>query len=226
MSNRFAEKVTFLFDPQDNPYYVVSSDQQQQHSITSPVASTCCVCRSGSAADTQQLAEQAREELESRLMLQNGNMPTVTNAAYVLKNLIWDSSDASSCSLICAGYDHVKQRGIIYSLSPGGTLMEEPTICASGSGSTYILGHLDEYREKILSMEEDEALEFAENAIELAMSRDGSSGGFVRLYVLDQHGKRTIVKRQTTKMKKDSFGVRSVSLPNFAAPVSSSSKTL
>ena len=45
---------------------------------------------------------------------------------------------------------------------------------------------------------EEEALEFVSNAIRLAMERDGSSGGFVRMYVIDRFGSRFVSRMTTT----------------------------
>lgn len=185
--------------------------------------------------------------------MQRGNPPTatvtVTHAAYFLKNCVVENPSLS-CSLICAGYDHVLQRGVIYSISPGGTLMEEPLYAVGGSGSTYILGHLDntlnekrqqqqqqqyhhQQQQEYYFMEEMEAVEFVKQSVQLAMSRDGSSGGFVRLYVIDQHGKREILPKgsgsqgggggnhgptfiSSSRRKRKSKGRSSASLEHFA----------
>ena len=75
--------------------------------------------------------------------------------------------------------------------------MEQPMWACNGSGSGYILGYIDEhYREESGQpiMTEIEAVEFVGNAIELAMDRDGSSGGVVRIYIIDKHGKRSILR--------------------------------
>ena len=162
-----------------------------------PEGSTCVVCRSGSAADTQHLASTIRADLVSRQLLYR--IPgSVTNVASLLWNLLSDNSSLSA-SLICAGYDHELSRGIIYSIAPGGTVFEERMWAAGGSGSTYILGYLDSYfsdgsdekKEKFIDSEE-EALDLVYNALCLAMDRDGSSGGFVRMYVIDRCGRRFV----------------------------------
>lgn len=192
VSNRFAAKVTFILDPTSN--LLKNQDENA-------LASTCCVCRSGSAADTQYLAEKARDDLLARQILQNGSPPTVTNVAHLLKNYVYRNAQLS-CSLICAGYDHSLERGVIYSISQGGSMVEEPLFAVGGSGSTYILGHLDLntpntfIKNEIEYMEEKEAIEFVERAVQLAMSRDGSSGGFVRMYVVNKDGKRYIDLKQ------------------------------
>jgi hypothetical protein len=67
------------------------------------------------------------------------------------------------------------------------------------SGSTYVLGYLDSHlsgssrdnSDKLIDSEE-EALDLVYNALCLAMDRDGSSGGFVWMYVIDQSGRRFV----------------------------------
>lgn len=55
-----------------------------------------------------------------------------------------------------------------------------------GSGSSYIYGLMDSlYRE---NMTKEECKEFCKKCISHAMARDGSSGGVIRLVVIDKDG--------------------------------------
>jgi len=146
-------------------------------------------------------------------------------------------------SLICAGYDHVLERGVVYSIDLGGTLVEHPGWTSSGSGSSYVLGFIDaNFPKGVEGLEggrqgdtdgdwcgssslwtEDEAVEFVAKAIELAMDRDGSSGGCVRIFVIDRDGKRAIVRIPNKVMPEGScsdHGGESYGkpLPDFALP--------
>lgn len=184
---------------------IASGTEYSLMKLEPPEGSTCVVCRSGSAADTQHLASIIRADLVSRQLLYR--IPgSVTNVASLLWNLL--SNDSSlSASLICAGYDHELRRGVIYSIAPGGTVFEESMWAAGGSGSTYILGYLDSYfsnnsdeKKEKLFFSEEEAMDLVYNALCLAMDRDGSSGGFVRMYVIDRYGRKYVtrmVKRST-----------------------------
>eukprot|EP00581_Thalassiosira_minuscula_P013558 CAMPEP_0183720800 /NCGR_PEP_ID=MMETSP0737-20130205/13319_1 /TAXON_ID=385413 /ORGANISM="Thalassiosira miniscula, Strain CCMP1093" /LENGTH=332 /DNA_ID=CAMNT_0025950735 /DNA_START=21 /DNA_END=1019 /DNA_ORIENTATION=+ len=213
VSNRYAAKLTFVLDANVDDYVRYSDDgskeddedgekedvqQQEQHQH-----STCVICRSGSAADTQRLSSLLRTELVSRQILY-GIRGTVTHVAALLRNVLVGNPNLSA-SLICAGYDHELGRGVIYAVNPGGTVVEEPMWASGGSGSSYILGYLDSTYPKddagddcggkqLLLQTEEEALEFVSNAIHLAMERDGSSGGFIRMYVIDKYGKRFVSK--------------------------------
>ena len=257
VSNRYAAKLTFVLDRELDSFVVPvarqvlekgSESKVNVHNIQGgtanestnenfvlakapiPEASTCVICRSGSAADTQHLASVIRTEIVSRQLLFRIR-GTVTHVAALLRNLLLNEPTLSA-SLICAGYDHELGRGVIYSVAPGGTVFEERVWAAGGSGSTYILGHLDSFypkhqsdddtRHRVLDSEV-EALDFVCRAIGLAMDRDGSSGGFIRMYVIDKYGKRFVSKMPDVQNEKSIENrIQSVtSLKNFApaAPI-------
>ena len=240
-------KLTFVLDRNVDNFVTSSSSSSNNNAdggqtlesspdnnvSTAAEASTCVVCRSGSAADTQHLASIIRSELVSRQILYR--IPgTITHVASLLHNILVDNKDELSASLICAGYDHEMDRGVIYTVSPGGTVFEETSWAAGGSGSTYILGHLDSCHPKgiddkaeVILQTEEEALEFVSNAIGIAMDRDGSSGGFIRMYVINRTGKRFVAVSRN-KSKKDekerrAAGGSALSLKHFAPPISTPS---
>ena len=221
VSNRYAAKLTFVLDRNVDDFV---TSKKTISSGDDGAWSTCVVCRSGSAADTQHLASVVRTELVSRQLLYRIG-GTVTHVASLLRNLLVDN-DGLSASLICAGYDHELGRGVIYTITPGGTVFEERSWAVGGSGSTYIIGHLDSCYPKedgmMVLQSEDEALEFVAHAIGLAMERDGSSGGFIRMYVIDRFGKRFLSKMPSSESKKNGILDKkmghstTLSLRNFA----------
>lgn len=89
-----------------------------------------------------------------------------------------------SAGLIVAGYDE-KTGGDVYSIPLGGSLHKQP-LAIGGSGSAFIYGFCDaNFRE---NMTQEEAVEFLKNAVALAMERDGSSGGTIRMVILNKDG--------------------------------------
>lgn len=189
-----------------------------------PILNRAVICRSGSAADTQNLVEEVRWTVQSRYYrydTQISDVPTTTlsQIAHLLRNLIRESSSEVKASLICAGYEDGK--GKIYSIAPSGLLLEEKRGYAlSGSGSTFITGLVDQtYRP---DMTQEEATNFVVQAIRRAIERDGSSGGFVRLYVLNREGSRelTVYPDRAVKLNKDGAITNraGVSLHGFASP--------
>lgn len=102
--------------------------------------------------------------------------------------------------------------------------MEQDGWACNGSGSGYILGLIDDSYPKKSDMnlwDEDEAVEFVKNAIGLAMERDGSSGGVVRLFVINREGKKGMlhVPAFNNKSQSDDHHYDVIhNLPNFAPP--------
>ena len=59
----------------------------------------------------------------------------------------------------------------------GGALVRQPA-SIGGSGSTYLYGFLDAHYKE--GMEKEKVIELAKQAVTLAITRDGASGGCVR----------------------------------------------
>ena len=95
-------------------------------------------------------------------------------------------------------------RGAIYSIDLSRTLVEHLGWTCSGSSSSYVLGFIDANFSSIRYSEsnedssahlwnEDEAVDFVTKAIELAMDTDGSSGRYLRVFIINQDGEKVIV---------------------------------
>jgi 20S proteasome subunit beta 1 len=177
-----------------------------------PVLNTAVICRSGSAADTQYLAEQVNSEFQARYY-RYVERPNIRQIAYLLRSLVTENMSAS---LICAGYDPEKG-GQIYSITPNGSIIEEEQeFAVSGSGSTYVLGHMDNFFKP--DMEEDDAITFVVNTIQLAISRDGSSGGFVRVHTVNREGSKVTRVYPDHHVPLSIVPAKAVELKGFAAP--------
>ncbi|KAL7425912.1 hypothetical protein ACHAXH_000323, partial [Discostella pseudostelligera] len=135
VSNRYAAKLTFVLERDVDSFVVTtplsslpsSSKEVESVAATRNIydASTCVICRSGSAADTQKLASLIRSELVSRQLLYRIR-GTVTHVAALLRTLLLHENNSNmSASLICAGYDHELGRGVIYTVGAGGIVLEE-----------------------------------------------------------------------------------------------------
>lgn len=145
------------------------------------------VCRCGSAADTQALTSFVQNYLGQQAMeLDNlGNrLPRVRTAANLFQLFAYNNKDMLLAGLLIGGYDD-REGYQVYSIPLGGSLLKVP-FAADGSGSSYITAYCDaNFKE---NMSKDEALQFAKNAVSLAMSRDGSSGGMIRTAVITKDG--------------------------------------
>ncbi|KAJ2558032.1 Proteasome subunit beta type-1 [Coemansia sp. RSA 1933] len=138
-------------------------------------------CRSGSAADTQAVADVVAYHLEL-YTAQHGEEPTVKVAASLFQQLCYENKDNLVAEIIIAGWDKVDGSSV-YVIPLGGSLHKMP-FSIGGSGSTYIYGYCDKVFHP--NMSKDECVEFVKNSVSLAMTRDGSSGGVVRLAVITE----------------------------------------
>ncbi|KZT12833.1 20S proteasome subunit [Laetiporus sulphureus 93-53] len=138
-------------------------------------------CRSGSAADTQAVADIVHYYLQLYTQM-HGGPPPVHTAASVFQKLCYENKDALSAGIIVAGWD--KDVGpSVYNIPLGGGLFRQPW-AIGGSGSTYVYGYCDAtYQE---GWGKEETIEFVKNTLSLAMSRDGSSGGVIRMCVITE----------------------------------------
>ncbi|KDD76412.1 proteasome subunit protein [Helicosporidium sp. ATCC 50920] len=147
-----------------------------------PLTETIYLLRSGSAADTQAVADYVRyflEQHESSLQRPS----SVLTAANLVKEMNYQNKHLIG-AMIVGGWDSL-EGGQVYGCPIGGTVTRQPW-ATDGSGSTYIWGFLDdEYRE---GMTRQEAEDLVARAIRFAFARDGSSGGVVRLVTMDQSG--------------------------------------
>ncbi|KAK4186314.1 nucleophile aminohydrolase [Podospora australis] len=147
------------------------------------VHDTIWCCRSGSAADTQAVADIVQYQLGLFAMM-NGKPPTTQTAAAIFQELCYSNKDRLSAGLIIAGWDE-RHGGQVYSIPLGGSLHKQP-YAIGGSGSTYIYGYCDANWKE--GMEEADAVSFVKEALKEAIKWDGSSGGVIRMVVLTAKG--------------------------------------
>lgn len=153
-------------------------------------------CRSGSAADTQEIADIVSYRLKLFQMEMNSE-PSVHAAANVFKDICYNYRDQLKAGIICAGWDE-RNGGQVYAIPIGGMLKREGVVIG-GSGSGYIYGFVDSTYKP--NMTEDDCVAFVLKSLTLAMSRDGSSGGCVRIGVINSDGckKRVILGNELQK---------------------------
>ncbi|KPP56360.1 hypothetical protein Z043_126032 [Scleropages formosus] len=115
--------------------------------------------------------------------------PLVKAAASVLRELCYSNKEDLQAGFITAGWDN-KKGPQVYTVSLGGMLLSQP-FTIGGSGSTYIYGYVDaKYK---ADMSREECLQFATNALALAMGRDNVSGGIIHLVVITEEGAEHVV---------------------------------
>uniref|UniRef100_A0A7E4ZWE6 proteasome endopeptidase complex n=1 Tax=Panagrellus redivivus TaxID=6233 RepID=A0A7E4ZWE6_PANRE len=148
-----------------------------------PITDFLSVCRSGSAADTQCVADIVKYYLEY-YSISEGDPITVYRSSQIFRQFLYRYRDSMTASVIVAGYDNVKG-GQIYSLPLGGFVTRQH-FTASGSGSGFVHGFLDSQWKP--NMTHEEVKNLVRQAVFLATFRDGSSGGVIRLASINKNG--------------------------------------
>ncbi|CAF0924880.1 unnamed protein product [Brachionus calyciflorus] len=148
-----------------------------------PLSDRIFCLRSGSAADTQAVADFVKYNLEFHEM-ETGSEPLVNTAAYLAKSLIYNNKERLLASVMVAGWDS-KKGGQVYVVPISGMIVRK-SIYISGSGSIYAMGYLDAFYRP--NMERNECLELIKNAVAMAIARDGSSGGCIRYAIVTDKG--------------------------------------
>jgi len=148
-----------------------------------PVHERILCCRSGSAADTQAIAEYVKYYLELHSTELN-DLPKVKTAAALFHQLCYNNKNNLQAGIIVGGWDK-RSGGQVWNISLGGSVVQQP-YAIGGSGSSYIYGFCDaKYRR---GMTREQCQDFVLHALSLAMARDGSSGGVARLAIVDKDG--------------------------------------
>jgi 20S proteasome subunit beta 1 len=140
-------------------------------------------CRSGSAADTQALAEMTSNYLEQHAV-DTKRPATVAAAAGLFQKLCYNNKWNISAGILVAGYDEING-GSVYTIPPGGCSVKLD-YAMGGSGSIFLYAWMDSHYKK--GMTRDQCVNFVREAVSHAISRDGSSGGVVRTIALDATG--------------------------------------
>ncbi|KFO63831.1 Proteasome subunit beta type-6, partial [Corvus brachyrhynchos] len=164
-----------------------------------PVHDRIFCCRSGSAADTQAVADAVAYQLAFH-SVELEEPPRVRTAARLFQQSCYRYREELSAGIIVAGWDP-RRGGQAYMVPMGGLLLRPP-FAVGGSGSSYIYGFLDATFRS--GMSRSQCQEFVgdpgkgfggtEESLALAMVRDGSSGGVIRLAAITEEGvERTVL---------------------------------
>jgi len=148
-----------------------------------PLAERIYICRSGSAADTQNLSRYVQWFLEQHQMELGGDADVFT-AAKLAQKMAYENKNVLQAGLIVAGWDTLSG-GSVYAIPLGGTIIKVP-FSIGGSGSAYIQGLTDKLWKPNMTLEECKA--FVVKSVGHAIARDGSSGGCIRTVVINKDG--------------------------------------
>ncbi|KAJ1613944.1 putative signal peptide protein [Cryptosporidium canis] len=140
------------------------------------------MCRSGSAADTQTISRYVRRIIKDH-ELETGEDTKVKSVASVARLISYQNKEHLLADMIIAGMDPNGDFKV-FRIPLGGTLIEA-SYAISGSGSGYIYSMLDSRYHS--EMELEECKSFARDLVSHAMFRDSSSGGIIRMLVINKN---------------------------------------
>ncbi|CAD2220591.1 20S proteasome subunit beta 1 [Angomonas deanei] len=155
--------------------YVVNRTSNKLTKLTKNVY----CCRSGSAADTQALAERVSNYLEG-YEVSIDKPVNVATAANLFQKMCYANKWNISAGIIVAGYDSLNG-GSVYSIPSGGSCVKLD-YALGGSGSIFLYSFFDANYKP--GMTKEECVRFCQTAVAHAYSRDGSSGGLIRTICL------------------------------------------
>jgi 20S proteasome subunit beta 1 len=117
-------------------------------------------------------------------MSHDNTPPTVHTVAHLFQQICYSNKDALSAGIIVAGWD-AQEGGSVWNIPLGGGKFKAKW-AIGGSGSSYIYGFCDSTWKE--GMSKEATIDFVRDALALAMSRDGSSGGVIRMAVITEEG--------------------------------------
>ncbi len=152
----------------------------------------------GLSGDAQALERYMKAEL-SLYRLKEGRPANVKTAAHLLGNLLYYRRFYPYyVQLIIGGYDTAPH---LFTLDAAGANQEESEYTASGSGSPYAYGVMeDDYRK---GMTTEQAKQLAARAVLAATKRDIASGGTgIDIVVMDKDGLNYLTDEEVAKLLK------------------------
>lgn len=156
----------------------------------------------GSVADIQLMIKMLKAELKLK-DIRNDRESKVDEAASLLANMTY--SNIRKFSAI-PGISHFLFGGVdsegakLYDIFPDGSLtdiVQEGGFVASGSGSTFAYGVLEDNYDKELNQKD--AVELAIRSIHSALKRDSASGQGVDVMLIDKEGARKVEEKKLSE---------------------------
>ncbi len=156
------------------------------------ITKNMAITTAGTVSDIQLIVKYLKSELKLK-EIRNNRKPNVKEAANLLANMNYGNLRGMGgvCHFLFGGYD--EENGYqLYDVYPDGALngvtSESKTkgYLASGSGSTFAMGLLEDMWKKELT--KDEGVDLAYRAVNTALQRDSASGEGVDVVVITNTG--------------------------------------
>lgn len=160
------------------------------------ITDTLALTMAGNVASIQMLIKHLQSEIKLR-EIRSGRTTTVREAVNMLRNWVYGiirqpSMMPEIAHFLFAGTD--KHGTQLYDIFPDGSLMEISNFKSSGSGSVFAYGVLEsQYKE---NMSEQEGIDLAVKAIDVAMRKDSGSGNGINVFVINKEGVRKVLTKK------------------------------
>ncbi|MHA1783680.1 MAG: archaeal proteasome endopeptidase complex subunit beta [Candidatus Helarchaeota archaeon] len=165
-------------------YYVASKHTKKTHKINDYTAMTIA----GVVADAQQLIDIMRIQC-NLYNLKHEHPISIQATASLLSNILFNRRwFPYYTQILIGGYDTTGSR--VFSMDPVGSLIEEKTISATGSGTTFAIGVLEDGFHEGITVKE--TIPLAIHAVRTAIERDIGSGNGIDITVIDKNGYREL----------------------------------
>lgn len=167
-------------------YYVAHKHAKKIYKIEDHIGLTTA----GVVADAQALVDIMQAECNLYQINKMGKIP-VAAAARLFSNILFNRRYFPYITqIIIGGIDSSGPK--IYTLDPVGSLIEEKSFCATGSGTPYAIGVLeDSYNEK-QGVSITEAIPIAIHSVRSSIERDIGSGNGIDIVTIDKDGYKEI----------------------------------
>jgi proteasome beta subunit len=167
------------------------ADKKTQKVLT--VAPRIGITTAGSVSDLQLLYKYLKAELKIKSMRSDTKEGTVGEAANLLAGWVYHLARSSwgMVHFLVGGYDTQPR---LYEVYMDGSIMSQDDFIASGSGSVFALGVLENKYKKGLSREE--GVKLTVQAINAALARDSASGNGIDVFIFDKTGARQVLSKE------------------------------
>lgn len=169
-------------------YYVAHKHVRKVYRIVEHIAMTTA----GVVADTQQLVDIMRAECNLYALshgIEAKKPIPVSAAARLFSNILFNRRwFPYYAQALIGGFDNNGAR--VYSLDPVGSLIEENTVTATGSGTTFAIAVLEDGYDPDMTVKD--AVTLAIHAVRTAIERDIGSGNGIDIVYVDKDGYQEI----------------------------------
>jgi len=167
-------------------YYVAHKHSKKIYKIVNHIGLTTA----GVVADAQALVDIMQAECALYQINRMTKIP-VSAAARLFSNILFNRRYFPYITqIIIGGVDSTGPK--IFTLDPVGSLIEEKTFCATGSGTPYAIGVLEDNlsEEKMLTVQE--AIPIAIHSVRSSIERDTGSGNGIDIVTIEKDGYKEI----------------------------------